>query len=157
MYLLVAGVSKLPAQIHFLRNNSLYCFIYFNLFSFFLKCDDCLKWRVCYASRVLTKNEILELESELDNISFSCGSCFQDIEDYEGGIFDHVYVNDKLTRASPMEAPYYVTFSDPLCYYCGSEHDLTSTSETYPICVECKEQGNTAKNKVKRAFTKKNK
>ena len=62
MYLLVAGVSKLPAQIHFLRNNSLYCFIYFNLFSFFLKCGDCLKWRVCYASRVLTKNEILELE-----------------------------------------------------------------------------------------------
>ena len=47
-------------------------------------------------------------------------------------------MNDKLTCASPMEAPYYVTFSDPLCYYCGSEHDLTSTFETYPIRVECK-------------------
>ena len=47
-----------------------------------------------------------------------------------------------------METPYYITFSDPLCYYCGSEHDLTSTPETYPICVGCKEQGSAAKNSL---------
>ena len=54
-----------------------------------------------------------------------------------------------------METPYYITFSDPLCYYCGSEHDLTSTPETYPICVGCKEQGSAAKNRNKRTFAPK--
>ncbi|CAB4039823.1 Hypothetical predicted protein, partial [Paramuricea clavata] len=119
-----------------------------------IQCDDCLKWRVCYASHmhVLKKNQKRELESALDNIAYSCGSCFQDIKDYQGGIFEHVYVNDKLTCASPMETPYYVTFSDPLCYYCGSEHDLTSTPETYPICGGCKELGNIVKNRIKRTF-----
>ncbi|CAB4019160.1 Hypothetical predicted protein [Paramuricea clavata] len=122
-----------------------------------IQCDDCLKWRVCYASHVLKKNQKRELESELDNIAYSCGSCFQDIEDYQGGIFEHVYVNDKLTCASPMETPYYVTFSDPLCYYCGSEHDLTSTPKTYPICGACKELGNIVKNRIKRTFVPKEK
>ena len=59
---------------------------------------------------MLKKNEILELECQLDNISYSCGSCFQDIEDYQGGIFEHVYVNDKLTCDSPIE------FRTMLCF-----------------------------------------
>jgi hypothetical protein len=103
----------------------------------------------------LKKNEILQLERELDNISYSCGSCFQEIEDYQGGIFEHVYVNDKLTCDSPIQFPYYVTFYDPLCFYCGSEHDLASTPEIYPLCVECKKQGKLAKTKNKHTFVPK--
>lgn len=123
-----------------------------SIYFFFLQCDDCLKWRVCYSSHVLKQPDKRELERELDNISFSCGSCFQDIEDYEGGIFERVFVNDKLTCASPIEAPYYVTFSDPLCYYCGSEHNLTSTPQTYPLCDECKEKGIGPKDKNMHTF-----
>ncbi|PIK34174.1 hypothetical protein BSL78_29001 [Apostichopus japonicus] len=117
-----------------------------------IQCEDCLKCRVCYSSHVLKPPQRRELESELDNLSFSYGSCFQDIDGYEGGIFERVYVNDKLTCASPIEFPYYVTFSDPLCFHCGSEHDLTSTPQTYPLCEKCKDQGKVAKEKNIRAF-----
>ena len=64
-------------------------------------------------------------------------------------------MNDKLTCDSPIEFPYYVTFSDPLCFYCGSVHDLASTLEIYPLCVECKKQGKLAKTKNKRTFVPK--
>ena len=34
---------------------------------------------------------------------------------YEESVLTQAFVNDKLTRDSPIEAPYYVTFADFLC------------------------------------------
>lgn len=34
--------------------------------------------------------------------------------DIEDTVFSVVFVNDKLTCESPIEVPYYVTFTDPL-------------------------------------------
>jgi len=108
---------------------------------------------VCYTARVLKAQQKLQLERELEMISYSCGCCFQDMEDREeGSIFDLVFVNDKLTCSSPIEAPYYVVFTDLLCFYCGSEQDLRNTGGYYPICEECCTQGKVAKQKNSRAF-----
>ena len=61
-----------------------------------------------------------QLARELEMLSYSCGACFQDVEDLgEEEIFSVVFVNDKLTCESPIEAPYYVAHTDPICFYCG--------------------------------------
>lgn len=104
---------------------------------------------------MLKKGQKQQLEKELELLSYSCGCCFQDMEDRgEGSIFDLVFVNDKLTCFSPIEAPYYVVFTDPLCFYCGNEEDLRDADGYYPICDACCTQGKVAKQKNARAFGK---
>ena len=89
---------------------------------------------------------------------YSCGTCFSDVitDDDDGddatSIFSVVFVNDKLTCQDPIEAPYYITFSDPLCFYCGSEVDLQTLNDTYPLCQMCKDGGKEARKKNTRAF-----
>ena len=88
---------------------------------------------------------------------YSCGTCFSDViaDDDDGdaaSIFSVVFVNDKLTCQCPIEAPYYITFSDPLCFYCGSEDDLQTANDTYPLCQMCKDDGKEARKKNTRAF-----
>ncbi|XP_033632050.1 uncharacterized protein LOC117293731 [Asterias rubens] len=107
------------------------------------QCGECLKWRVCYAARVLKSEQRRQLERELELLAFSCGTCFQDVstDGDEESVFNVVYVNDKLTCDLPIEAPYYVTFDDPLCFFCGSEHDLITGDGNYPLCNECRDAG----------------
>ena len=109
----------------------------------FSQCGECLKWRVCYAARVLKPEQRRQLERELELLAFSCGTCFQDVstDGDEESVFNVVYVNDKLTCDLPIEAPYYVTFDDPLCFFCGSEHDLITGDGNYPLCNECRDAG----------------
>ena len=86
------------------------------------QCGECRKWRVCYTARMLKKGHEQQLEKELQLLSYSCGFFFQEMEEHrEGNTFDLVFVNNKLTCFSPIEAPYYVVFTDPLCFYCGNE------------------------------------
>ena len=106
---------------------------------------------MCYAARVLRGEKKQQLERALDLLSYSCGACFQEIEDHDD-IFNLVFVNDKLTCEMPIEAPYYVAFTDPLCFYCGNEHDVSEQAGHYPLCEDCKENGKPAKKKVTRAF-----
>ncbi|XP_071947144.1 LOW QUALITY PROTEIN: uncharacterized protein [Antedon mediterranea] len=113
------------------------------------ECEECLKWRVCYAAHVLKRDQGQLLERELDTLSYSCGTCFQDILGEDDSI---VFVNDKMTCALPLEAAYYITFTDPLCFYCGTEHNLSIENMNYPLCSECKESGKTPKRKNTRAF-----
>ena len=59
-----------------------------------------------------------QLEQELESLSFSCDSYFQDIGDSgEYYVVIDVYVNIELTCQSPIEVPYYAVFDDPLCFY----------------------------------------
>ncbi|XP_038057257.1 uncharacterized protein LOC119728895 [Patiria miniata] len=119
-----------------------------------VQCEECLKWRVCYAARVLKQDQKQQLELELDTLSYSCGAYFQDID--TGGdddsVFNHIYVNDKLTCDMPIEAAYFVTFSDPLCFYCGSEHNLEANDGQDPLCDICKASGKQPHSKNTRAF-----
>ena len=118
----------------------------------FSKCEECLKWHVCYAARALKKDKKQELERHLDTLSYACGACFQDIDMDEDSVFNLVYVNDKLTCESPIETAYYVTFTDPLCYYCGAERSLMFKEDHHPLCEDCKATGKIARRKNTRAF-----
>ena len=106
---------------------------------------------MCYKDLVLKREKKLQLERALNTLLYSCGACFQDIQnDTDDDIFDMVYVNDKLTCESPIETPYYVVFTDPLCYYCGNEHDVDTEIDGHYLI--CKDSGKPAKQKVTRVF-----
>ncbi|XP_072045612.1 LOW QUALITY PROTEIN: uncharacterized protein [Amphiura filiformis] len=118
-----------------------------------VQCGECLKWRVCYSARVLKPDQRQKLERALDGVTYSCGTCFQNVStDDDDSIFNAVYVNDKLTCDLPIEARDYVTFDDPLCYYCGSEDDLITGNSNYPLCNECNDAGKQPRKKNTRAF-----
>ena len=121
-----------------------------------VQCEECLKWRVFYAAHVLKPKQRVELEQNLDVLSYSCGASFSDIQDKEDSIFEVVFINNKLTCDSPIEVAYYVVFNDPLCYYCGSEQNLpVPKKDEYPICDECKAIGKLARAKNSRRFKEK--
>lgn len=113
-----------------------------------------MKWRVCYAEKKITQAQNLQIERELDDLSYTCGGCFQDMSEIEDSVFKLVFVNDKLTCAAPMEVPYYATFTDPLCFFCGNEDDLQIQDGYYPLCNRCHEEGYSPKKKITRAFAK---
>ena len=94
---------------------------------------------MCYTANVLKGEPKRQLERELERLSYSCGSCFQDIEDRgEGNVFDIVFVNDKLTCQSPIEVAYYAVHDDPLCFFCGSEDDLQTPLVAFPSATTVK-------------------
>ena len=69
------------------------------------------------STKTLSRADKLQLERELEQLSYNCGACFQDIFDIEDTVFSLVIVNDKLTCESPIEVPYYVQFADPLFFF----------------------------------------
>lgn len=122
-----------------------------------VQCEECLKWRVFYAARSLKSRQRLELEKNLDVLSYSCRASFCDVEDKEDSVFEYAFVNNKLTCDSPIEVSYYAVFNGPLCYYCGSEHDMpvVPTNDVFPLCDECKALGKSARAKSSRQFKEK--
>ena len=66
--------------------------------------------------------------------------CCKDVIEGHDDVFDLVFVNDKLTCEMPTELPYYVAFTDPVCFYCGNdnEQDVAEEAGHYPLCKECK-------------------
>ena len=48
-----------------------------------VQCSECKKWRVCYTDKVLKVEMKQQLEHELDNLTYSCGSYFHDFDSEE--------------------------------------------------------------------------
>lgn len=105
-----------------------------------LQCHECEKWRLIYSKHALTSSEKKELQIVLENLLFSCGSSFTDIDCEESSVLKKVFCRQNINCSSPMEIPYYSTNHEDLCYYCGADKDF-ATGETfinkYPICNLC--------------------
>ena len=103
-----------------------------------IQCHECEKWQLIYAKKVINRWEKVRLEKILEEVQYSCGSSLQDIEHDDSSILCRFKTN--LLCSSPMEIPYYGTYHEPLCFYCGSsdvadnEEDL---QDKYPICKSC--------------------
>ena len=102
-----------------------------------LQCGECLKWRVLYSKHSLKKQQREELEILVENIEYSCGSVFTDIEGEEDSIQRSVFVKGNLTFNAPIEIPYFTTGYTPICYYCGDDDGLQKGLK-YPVCLSCK-------------------
>ena len=71
---------------------------------------------------------------------------------YEESVLTQVFINDKLTCDSPIEALYFLTIIDLLRFYCGAEHSLITKEDHYPLCEGCRKTSTLAKRKSTIAF-----
>ena len=92
---------------------------------------------ILYAKQSLKQQQRQDLERYLDDLSYTCGSTFNDVECEEDSILKSVYVKENLTCESPIELPYYSAGNDPICYYCGGQDELSTNPDYYPLCTFC--------------------
>ena len=101
------------------------------------QCGECFKWRVLYFKHSLKKEQREELECLIEDLDYTCGSIFADIEPEEDSVLNSILVKANLSCNSPIEVPYYTAGNDPICYYCGSESELCDKPTDYSICSSC--------------------
>ena len=107
-----------------------------------LQCELCLKWQVIYSKTVISFSERNELEKLIENLTYSCGSVFQNIEQVSSSLLlTKVYVKGNLICNTPVEIPYYSAKNADICYHCGGETDLIVKEGFYPTCQLCQGQG----------------
>ena len=73
----------------------------------------------------------------MEDLEYTCGSVFADIEAEDDSILRLVFAKANLTCNSPTEIPYYKAGNYPTCYYCGTENSLRDDGTYYPVCVAC--------------------
>lgn len=95
----------------------------------------------CNAEKKLSRVQNLQIERELDHLSYTCGGCFQDMSEIEDSVFSLFFVNDKLSCAAPIEVPCYAPFTHPLCFFYDSEDIVDcffkSFSTTVTMVCDC--------------------
>ena len=100
-----------------------------------LQCDECNKWRLLFNKQKLNYHEISELEGVLDDISYTCGFSFSEVD--LSGKLKGVCVKDHRC-SDPIEKLYYSCGFELICYWCGSI-DVSEDQEYFPLCTDCKE------------------
>ena len=100
-----------------------------------LQCEECDKWRLLFCKHKLTVQEVSDLQSILDDISYTCGTTFDDLE--LPGRLTNVFVKDH-SCADSIEKLYYSCGFEPICVHCASEEvEDTGDSDSLPQCQEC--------------------
>lgn len=106
-----------------------------------LQCGECLKWRFLYCKYSLKRDQREKLEQLVEDLDYTCGSIFANIEADEDSVLNSVYVKANLTCNSPIEIPYYTAGNDPICYHCGHENELQQNEKDHPVCLSCLNAG----------------
>jgi len=74
-----------------------------------------------------------ELQRIIEELTYTCGSKLQDIEDAPTDLLEQVFVKANLSCNTPIEIPYYSSKQfDNICYFCGREGNLSDQDEYYP-------------------------
>ncbi len=60
-----------------------------------VQCEECSKWRLLFCKHKLSPQEVTDLQSILDDVSYSCGTTFEDVE--MPGRLSNVFVKDRKT------------------------------------------------------------
>jgi len=98
-----------------------------------LQCDECGMWRLLYCQFKLSKKEQADLETALQDVSFTCGAQLQDMELL--GRLNEVYTR-KILCEQPIEKLYYSAKYSPICVYCAADVESVP-KEKYPQCEDC--------------------
>ena len=69
-------------------------------------CNECGKWRSVHSELKLKKEVKVAIAADLENISYSCGSTFQDISSEVYETFLEVFVCGNLTCQDNIEMTY---------------------------------------------------
>ena len=110
-----------------------------------LQCDECEKWRLLFCKHKLSVQETTDLEGILEDVSYTCGTSFEDFN--MPGRLANVFVKDH-SCADVIEKLYYSCGFEPICVHCASE-DTIDSEEFLPQCEDCQHLGRIAKPKKK--------
>ena len=105
--------------------------------SLMVQCEECAMWRLLYAPRKLSSVARQELESLLEDYTFSCGAALSDLE--LPSVLSEVCARD-LQCYDPVEKLYYSMNYDPICIYCCAEENLVTKDGYYPQCESCQDK-----------------
>lgn len=94
-------------------------------------------WRLLFCKHKLNHQEVKELENFLDDVAYTCGVTFSDLD--LPGRLKNVCVKDHRCN-DPIEKLYYSCGFEPVCCYCASS-DVGEDVEYLPQCTDCMEQG----------------
>ena len=83
-----------------------------------LQCEECDKWRLMFCKHKLSVQETSDLQTILDDISYTCGTTFDDLE--LPGRLVNVFVKDH-SCSDGIEKLYYSCGFEPICIHCASE------------------------------------
>lgn len=98
-----------------------------------IQCEECQLWRLLFSKKKLNSQNIAELEKVIEDISYTCGASFEDIQ-----LPDDIEVFVKIHSCNdPIEKLYYSCGFQAICVYCGSTLQLIHSDEYYPQCVLC--------------------
>lgn len=113
-------------------------------------CSECEKPQVLYSQMVVQGEKRKQLLECLEDIQYSCGCTFDDLEiDDDKHVLKSVFVKKNLTCSCNIEITYFSAGFEEICYYCGSDdlhtdedgNDPDEAKKFYPLCTECKELG----------------
>ena len=106
-----------------------------------IQCEECCKWRVLHAEKKLRPDQRNEVLGELDNLSYTCGSIFQDIEGYEESFLkkNEVYVRKNISCSDKISIHYYGAGHEIVCIHCGTLNNIEerNSQSVYPMCHTC--------------------
>ena len=89
-----------------------------------VECGDLL-----YSQKKLAKRDRHDLQSILEDVSFTCGAQLQDLNLPER-------LRDEMCCEEPIEKSYYSAKYKPICVYCAEDVDKVE-KDCYPQCAYC--------------------
>lgn len=106
-------------------------------------------WRLLFSKKKLDLQSKVDLAGVLEDISYSCGSSFDELDlpdNLKCVCVKHHECND------PIEKLYYSTGFEPICIHCASEVTDASalSSDYYPQCPQCMESETPVSRPIKR-------
>ena len=114
-----------------------------------VQCEECDKWRLLFCKHKLTHQEVTDLQSILEDVSYSCGTAFEDVE--MSGRLSNVFVDHDCTDG--IEKLYYSCGFEAICVYCASE-DLEDTHRDSPFLPQCQECTQSHKQRIRKPKAK---
>ena len=114
-----------------------------------IQCEKCDKWRLMFCSHKLSHQEVLTLTKCFNNVSYTYGVLFSDLN--LPGRLKTVFVKDHAC-VDPIEKLYYSCGFEPMYCYCATtDLDVSDDFFNFPMFDECKEEG---QQPIKRPKTK---
>jgi len=93
-------------------------------------------WRLLYSQKKLAKRDRHDLQSILEDVSFTCGAQLQDLNLPEQ--LRDVYMREMCCE-EPIEKLYYSAKYKPICVYCAEDVDKVE-KDCYPQCAYCSDR-----------------
>ena len=95
-------------------------------------------WRLVFSKRKLSIAASSTLQAILEDVSYTCGSSFDDLDLPDS--FASVVVRDHQC-GDAIERLYYSASYEDICIFCATTSDLVQSlpDSVYPICSSCQE------------------